>query len=607
MSEWRDHLRARLAELLPERATGLRAERERDRSERATLQRARRRQAAVFVVVALVLAILLGRTAFWTLAQHQALAARAEKQQRDTFPVPAGRGAILDANGRILALSVTQDTVIADPVVIRSSGGLAATASTLAGLVGLPADLVRGELDVPGEYAALRDAGGATLLLSQDQSDAVAAAIDGGKLPGVALIPQVSRVYPEGALAAQVLGFVSRNDEKGAYGVEQQLETALAGRPGLISAAHDAQGHPLASTIRRETSPVAGAGVTLTLDATVQYWAEQGLAQTVASTGADGGTVIVLDPRTGAIVAMASLPSFDPNAYGQSSLGRFANPAVSAAYDPGSVMKAITMAAGVDSGAIAPDSIFHDTGTVVVDGQSLHNWDQRAYGDITMTQALQYSANTGAVWAQQQTGRDRFERYLDAFGFGARTGVDLPAEAAGLRGAENGGYSALTAAENAFGEGIAATPLQMVAAYGALANGGVLMRPHIVASVAAGDGSVTRYGERAVRQVVGADTARTVTQMLVDSARVSEAQMNLIRGYSVAAKTGTSTPDPSTPSVTYASVIGYAPASDPRFVLLVKLDHPKTDIFGGSAAGPLWRALAQQLFVYYRIPPDRAG
>lgn len=606
MSERRDHLRVWLAELLPERARGLRAERERDRSERATLQRARRRQAMVFVVAALVLAILLGRTAYWTLAQHQALAARAEKQQLATFPVPAGRGAILDANGRILALSVTQDTVIADPVVIRSAGGLPAAATTLAGLVGLPADLVLRELDVPGEYTVIRDAAGATLLLSQEQSDAVAAAIAGGKLAGVALIPQVRRVDPEGALAAQALGFVSQNDGKGAYGVEQQEEQELAGQPGLISAAHDAQGHPLASTIRRETPPVPGASVTLTLDATVQYWAEQGLAQTVASAGADGGTLIVMDPRTGGIVAMASLPSFDPNAYGQSSLDRFPNPAVSAVYDPGSVMKALTMAAGVDAGAIAPDSVFHDTGTAVVDGRPLHNWANRAYGDITMTQVLQYSVNTGAVWAQQQVGRDRFERYLDAFGFGKPTGVDLPAEAAGLRGASNGGYSALTAAENAFGEGIAVTPLQMVAAYGALANGGVLMRPHIVASVAAG-GSVTSYGAQAVRQVVSADTARTVTQMLVDSARVSEAQMNLIKGYTVAAKTGTSTPDPNNPSVTYASVIGYAPASDPRFVLLVKLDHPKPDIFGGSTAGPLWRALAQQLFVYYRIPPDRAG
>lgn len=607
MRDRRDAVRAWLSELLPERATGLRAERERDRSERATLQRARRRQAAVFLVVAFVLAALLGRTAYWTLFEHQALAARAEKQQRENFPVPAGRGEILDASGRILALSVSQDTVIADPTVIRAAGGLTGAASVLAGLVGLPADLVLHELDVPGEYVVLRDAGGATLLLSQDQSDAVAGAIGDRKLAGVALIPQVTRVYPAGALAAQALGFVSRSDGKGAYGVEQREEQMLAGQPGLISAAHDAQGHPLASTIRRETPPVPGANVTLTLDATVQYWAEQGLAQTVAATGSDGGTVIVMDPQTGAIVAMASLPSFDPNAYGQSSLDRFPNPAVSAIYDPGSVMKAITMAAGLDSGSIVPDSIFDDTGTVMVDGQPLHNWGRRAYGDITMTQVLQYSANTGAIWAQQQIGRDRFERYLDAFGFGTPTGVDLPAEAAGLRGSENGGYSALTAAENAFGEGIAVTPLQMVAAYAALANGGVLVRPHIVASVTAGDGSVTRYGAQTVRQVISADAARAVTQMLVDSAQVSEAQMSLIKGYTVAAKTGTSTPDPRNPSLTYASVLGYAPASNPRFVLLVKLDHPKTDIFGGSAAGPLWRALAQQLFVYYRIPPDRVG
>ena len=188
----------------------------------------------------------------------------------------------------------------------------------------------------------------------------------------------------------------------------------------------------------------------------------------------------------------------------------------------------------------------------------------------------------------------RLDQYLNGFGFLHTTGVDLPGEAAGL--SDNSGDAALAAAENAFGESIGVTPLQMVAAYGALANGGVLMRPYIVSSLTAdgGAGATTTYGPHQVRRVVSAQTAATVTAMLVNSARVSEAEMNLLPGYTIAAKTGTSTPDPQNASVTYASVLGYAPATNPRFVLLVKLDHPKTDIFGGSAAGPLWRALASQ-------------
>jgi cell division protein FtsI/penicillin-binding protein 2 len=369
----------------------------------------------------------------------------------------------------------------------------------------------------------------------------------------------------------------------------------------------DANGDPLATAPQRQVPAVPGADVTLTLDANVQYWVEQGLAQAITQTGAQGGTVIVMDPHTGAIVAMASLPSFDPNAYSASPLALFINPAVTDAYDPGSVMKAVTMAAGIDIGVITPDSTLYDTGVANVDGVAIHNWDNRGHGIESMTQVLQYSANVGAIWVAQRIGRDQLNSYLTAFGFGQPTAVGLPDESAGLL-AHPGSpqQAALDLAENAFGESIGVTPLQMAAAYGALANGGVLMRPYIVRSISAqgGQGPVASYGPQPVRQVVSPETAQTVTQMLVDSAAVSEAEMSLVQGYRIAAKTGTSTPDTADPSRTFASVVGYAPASNPRFVLLVKLDRPRSTIFGGSAAGPLWRQLARQLFVYYQIPPD---
>jgi cell division protein FtsI/penicillin-binding protein 2 len=586
---------------------GLRWQRERDRSERATLLRARGRQGVIFVLLALALLTLTLRVAYWQVAQHAALAARADAEHLRAFSVDAGRGAILDASGHVLALSVTEDTVIADPDVIREQNAMDATAATLGQLLGLPSALLRAELDVPGAYVQVRDADGKTLRLSQAQSDAVRAAIGNGDLVGVALIPSAQRVYPDGALAAQVLGFVRASDGLGQYGVEQAYQSTLAGKPGQLYTAVDANGNPLATAPQRLVPAVPGATVTLTLDANVQYWVEQGLAQAVAQTGAEGGTVIVLDPHTGAIIGMASLPSFDPNSYSASPLSSFTNPAVSGAYDPGSVMKAVTMAAGIDTGVITPDSTFDDTGVAVVDDVPLHNWDKRAHGIETMTQVLQYSANVGAIWVAQRVGRDRLNGYISAFGFGQPTGVDLPDESAGILAQPgSAGEAELAMAENAFGESIGVTPLQMVAAYGALANGGVLMRPYIVHSVSAdgGQGPVTRYGPQTVRQVVSAETARTVTQMLVDSAAVSEAEMNLVQGYTVAAKTGTSTPDTRDPSKTFASVVGYAPASNPRFVLLVKLDRPQSTIFGGSAAGPLWRQLARQLFVYYQVPPD---
>lgn len=583
--------------------------RERDRSEKATLLRARERQAVLFLLLAGVLAALLGRTAYWQLGQRDALAARADAQHLRAFAIPAGRGAIYDANGRPLAVSVTQDSVITDPDVIRSVKAMDAVAATLAALTGRPQARVRAQLDVPGAYVRLRGADGNTLLLQQAQSDGIRAAIATGDLPGVALIPVVMRVYPAGGLAAQTLGFVSLNGGAGQYGVEQQQQRLLAGTPGQLYTAVDAAGNPLATAPQRSTPAVPGADLTLTLDATVQYWAEQGLAQTVAQTGADGGTVIVLDPRTGAIRALANVPSFDPNTYARSPLATFQNPAVSAVYDPGSVMKAVTIASGIDAGAIEPGTLFDDTGTLVAGGTPIHNWDLSAHGMVNMTQVLQFSLNTGAGWVATQIGRERFDRYLAAFGFGAKTGVDLPADSPGIiNDPQAPDEAALQLAENGFGEGIGVTPLQVAAAYGALANGGVLMRPYVVASVAAdgGAGAVTRTQPLAVRQAVSQPAAQTITEMLVSSA-YEETGMYLLPGYSIAAKTGTSTPDPAHPSVTYASVAGYAPAYDPRFVLLVKLDHPRTTIYGATAAAPLWRALAAQLLTYYQVPPDRAG
>jgi cell division protein FtsI/penicillin-binding protein 2 len=578
--------------------------REREHTEHAVLSQASQRQLALLIVALLVLGTLASRVTYWQIWQHARLSQLANQEDLRAIQLYNGRGSILDARGKILALSVTVDEVIADPDVIRSVNGLDLAATTLAKVLKLPESLLKSELNVPGAYVEIRDTKQQVVLLLQQQSDLLSVEIDQGNLPGIALIPVVQRAYPDGGLAAQVLGFVRTSDGTGQYGVEQEYNAQLMGQPGLLYTAVDAEGRPLATVPQRQTPDVPGSNITLTIDANIQYWVEQGLANTVRQMGADGGTVIVMDPQTGAIMAMASLPSFDPNQYGDATLASFVNPAVSSTYDPGSVMKAMTMAMGINSGVITPDSSYDDTGSTMVDGITLHNWDASAHGTINMTQVLQYSANTGAIWAARHIGSDRFTSYLHDFGFMQPTGIDLPDEAAGSR--DMSSAADLTMAENAFGESIAVSPLQMVMAYGVLANGGLLMRPYIVSGISAsnGQGPVTRYGPQPVRQVVSPQTAEMVTQMLVQSAALSEAQMNLVQGYSVAAKTGTSTPNTSNPSDTFASVIGYAPATHPRFVMLVKLNHPRATIFGGSAAGPLWRALAEQLFVYFQIPPD---
>jgi cell division protein FtsI/penicillin-binding protein 2 len=570
------------------------------------LQRTRRRQAVLFILLLVALLGMTGRLLYWQIGLHGPLSARADAEHLRVFSIAAGRGMILDSQGRVLALDVTKDSVIADPSYLRQLGTLDATIKSLASLLGLPASLVSRQLNVSGQYVQFHTADGSLLLLDLAQSQPLANAIDAGNLPGVQLYPVVQREYPDGALASQVLGFVRASDGIGQYGLEAAYNQALAGTPGQLSTAVDTNGNPLASGPQTWTPAVQGADITLTLDANIQDMAETGLANAIATTGADGGTVIVTDPHTGAILALANWPTFDPNNYGASPLSAFDDPAVSSQYDPGSVMKAFTMAGGIQAGVITPDTTFNDTGSVDVAGTTLQNWDGIAYGTETMTEVLQHSANVGAIWVAQRLGQSRFDSTLAAFGFGSRTGIDLPAETpGGVPHPSGASAAALTMAEQSFGESIAVTPLQVVAAYGALANGGVLMRPYIVACVAPDGGSKQCVKPQVVRQAVSAQTAQTVTQMLAQSDQYSDAEMYQITNYTVAAKTGTSTPDPANPSITYASVAGYAPASNPRFVILVKLDHPRSTIFGGFAAGPLWQSLAQQLFVYEGIAPDR--
>jgi cell division protein FtsI (penicillin-binding protein 3) len=422
---------------------------------------------------------------------------------------------------------------------------------------------------------------------------------------GIGLQPESVRNYVDGSLAAQVLGYVQRDTGDGHYGLEQYYNSLLVGQPGKLIAQADANGNPLALGDQVWQPPVNGADLTLTLDANVQATVEQMLHNTVVSHKADGGSVIIVNPKTGAIIAMASDPSFDPNHYNDvspASYGLFNNPIMSSYYDPGSTMKAVTMAAALDLHLITPETTFNDPGHYTVDGTTtLYNFGETAYGPETMTQVLQHSANVGAIWvALQKLGAKNFYHYVNQFGFGALTNVDLPDESKGDVHEMDGD---LTLAENSFGESIGVTPLQMVMAYAALANGGVLMRPYVVSSVTQ-HGQTTHFGPQSVRQVVSTNTVQTITQMLVQSAINGEAEQALVPGYQIAVKTGTSTPSPKTPDVTYASVAGYAPASNPQFVMLVKIDHPRAPIFGGLVAGPLWHDIAAWLFHYYRIPPD---
>jgi len=347
---------------------------------------------------------------------------------------------------------------------------------------------------------------------------------------------------------------------------------------------------------------------------------ETDLAKAVQENEAQSGTVVVLNAKTGAVVAMAGYPTFDPNNYGQyyNQMGClhteqvYFNPALYCAYEPGSTMKAVTMAAALDQGLITPDTTLQDNGCITYsDAPEVCNWEDLAYGKETMTQVLIHSANVGASYvAHNILGVDRYYPYLERFGFGQPTGIDGPEQAGSYRQPCGHGWSPCSSdwtmsdlTRQAFGQSIEATPIQVAQLYETIANGGVMMQPYLVASIN-NNGHITTTRPTVKRRVISQRAAQLLTGMLVQSAVQGFAQLAQVPGYSVAAKTGTATTQGISADQTEASVAGFLPASNPQFVILVKMDRPQKNIYGSTAAAPLWGQIAQQLVWDYGVPPD---
>jgi cell division protein FtsI/penicillin-binding protein 2 len=346
----------------------------------------------------------------------------------------------------------------------------------------------------------------------------------------------------------------------------------------------------------------------LTIDRTIQALTEAELARALAETGAKSGTIIAMDPRTGAILAMASLPTFDPNNYTETPTARFVNPAVSAPYEPGSTFKVLTMAAALQEGRVTPETVYNDTAWIEVGGQVIRNWDRKGHGPTTMIDLLANSLNVGAATLATQMGGQTFYRYVQAFGIGRPTGIDLQGEASGsLRTPGDLDWHESDLATNSFGQGLSATPIQMISAIAAVANDGVQMRPYVAAQKMDGDQVLTAK-PIPLGRVISAQTAHTLTGML-EQAVLRENSAAHVPGYRIAGKTGTAQipiPGGYDDPWTIASFVGYGPVSDPRLIILVKLDRPTTSPYGGQTATPVFARLASRMFILMGVPPDEA-
>lgn len=589
------------------------------------MRRARSRQMLIFLLVIIGMVILLGRLFYWQVLQSQSgyqLAKLANNEHLQNQIVNAPRGIIYDIEGHILATNIVRDDLYFEPIQfgIDHADNFEADLKLLINMLRQVVPTVRIDQLLAGidqHWPTVRIA----VRIEPGQSKQLAESVARGELrrlgqPDIFLEPRTWRIYPGNNLAAQVLGYVSQDESnaRGVYGIEGQYNGLLAGKPGSFSAETDLSGNPLIVGVNAQQPAVDGANLTLTINSTIQYMVQTGLADAVKNLQAQGGTVIVLNARTGAVVAMAGEPTFDPNRYGNfanqkgclGSEGVFLNPALYCAYEPGSTMKAVTMAAALDQGLITPDTTLYDPGYIKFgDAPIVRNWDGRAYGIETMTEVLKHSANVGAAYvAYKVLGPDRYYPYLKSFGFGKPSGIDSPEMAGFYRSPGSQGWTSSDLTRQAFGQSILATPLQVALAYEAIANGGVMMRPYLVANIN-DNGHIVTTQPQVVRRVIRSQTAQVLTGMLVQVAIDGLAQGTLVPGYTVAAKTGTATTQGFAIDQTEASVAGFLPASNPQFVILVKIDRPQATIYGSTAAAPLWKAIAQQLMWYYHVPPDR--
>ena len=507
--------------------------------------------------------------------------ARAESQLAGSLDAPRGSIYLSDKDGNFIPAALQKEftEIYAVPIDIIDP---AVAAVELSEIVDIPvSELTRMFNKKNDQYE---------LLVEKASDEQIQALDEIGDMAGIYKRKNSERFYPLGKQAAHVLGFVSQNESSdslvGRYGVERYFEDRLSGIPEKV----------VGDSIQKA---VAGGDVYLSIDRNIQTQAEDILNRLVTKYNADGGTIIVQDPKTGRILANTNMPTFDPNEFSKYSLSSFTNQSVEGIYEPGSIFKVLTMAIGIDSGSITPETEYVDTGSVTLNGSTIRNWDLEAHGRVTMTNVLEKSLNTGTVFAEKQIGHGTFKQYLEKFRLEEKTGVSLPGEVEGnLRPLYDEKDSKdINFATASFGQGISMTPMELIRAIGVLANKGVMMRPLIEANE-------QPYEEG---RIISEEAAKQVTEMMVSA--VDKAVVAHIPGYNIAGKTGTAqVPDFKSGGYTKDVIntyVGYGPASDPQFIILVRLDKPYLAPLAGHTVVPAFKELAQFVINYYHISPDR--
>jgi cell division protein FtsI/penicillin-binding protein 2 len=555
------------------------------------------------LALAVVLGVAIwGRLAYWQVAQHGPLSSFAESQYSQTVQLPASRGIIYDRDLNPLAINNTVYSVFVSPQLVPSSRR-EMVADRLATALGKPADSILAILRSHQKFAYL------ARRVSKEKADELRRL----QLDGVGLQQEEERAYLPGgsegsSLAANLLGFVDF-DGHGQYGVESFYESRLAGRPGFTSSYRDLAGREIVLGTRSHRDPVNGANLVLSLDSNIQYIAEQQLAAGVTKAKAESGSVLIMDPKTGGIIAWADYPAYNANDFQHADLARVKDAIVSDLYEPGSVMKVPTLCGALNAAAIAPATKIRDPGVVVVGGWAIRDWDQKDHGMVTMTNVLEKSLNVGAVKAMQMEGRDPFYKNMVAFGFGYPTGMDVAGEvSAKLKPLPEWYDSELATAS--FGQGTVVTMAQMAAAINVVANDGRYAPPHVVERIGAQPNPAYTGAQP---QVVSPETAAQMKQMMASVVQHGSGYTARVPGFELdqAGKTGTSQMVENgqySPDHLWASYAGFMPLDNPRFTMLVVVRKPNNGSFdhneGYFVSAPIWQAIAKSIAFRWRIQPE---
>jgi cell division protein FtsI (penicillin-binding protein 3) len=546
------------------------------------------RLVAMLVLILLAFTGIVVRLASLQVRDNPELEALGLQQRIRSIPLPAVRGEIVDRSGVALAVSREARDVYVDPRYVVDAE---AEAETIGDVLDLPAREVQRALESDGTFAYI-----------QRQVDLpVAKELEALALPGIGFLEVPERYYPADVLAAQVLGFVNIDGE-GAAGLESAFDDELAGTPGERTVEISADGLAISTGLDRTVEPIPGSTLHTTLDRQMQYMVQTALERAVQANGAIGGTAVVMDPATGDVLAMANYPWFDPNDFADAPLEAMRNRAVTDAFEPGSVNKIITAAAALETGAVSLDRRFSvpasmEVGPFTIRDSHVHPVESMTIGDI-----ITESSNIGAALIAEQVGSVRLDSFMRKFGYGRATGIGFPGEASGVL-LPGDRWDEVIRATVSYGQGISVTPLQLANVYATIANGGVWQQPKLVRGFERPNGTFDEASARRDRRVIRPDTAALLTRMLAAAVEEGTGVNAQIPGYQVAGKTGTSRKlvDGRYVQRYHASFAGFLPAADPRVVIAVSIDEPRT-VYGGLAAAPLFQEIARYAIQRLAIP-----